>query len=281
MLVGNNNKQYQDDEIGFKDIWQIINKRKVSIFLIFISVLAITILLTIFTPKNYESSALIMSAKIQGQLVEEPEIINVILKQEVTLRELATTLKIPSEKSDSLIKQFEVLTNNETNSELIKIKGFGPTPETAKKITEVVSAFIFSHQEDLMIRFNPDLESEIDLLNEKVEKNEAMINDFEAKIKSLEKTNSQSQGVIAASYINNLMAAKTRKDDLQSQLFNKKRELNFQTQKPQFITSPFLPLEPTGPNKLLNLVLGSILAILVSVSWAFIKEYLDTNKNKI
>lgn len=276
-LLRSNQEFSQEPEINLIDYWHIIWNRRRAIFAIFISVVILTIIITFLSPKTYQSSLLISPAKISNQLLETPEATITIMKQEAILRNLATKLNLPELEATSLIKKFNIKQSNE----FLEIQGLGTTPENAQHISKILGDFIINRQNSLTTQYKLNLETEINVLNNELNKNAATIVELEQEIAKLNNTNSQAQGYIAASYISVRQEAKKRRDEIQNSLNEKLRELNFKTYEAKIEVPPVLPLSPIKPDKFINLISGTILGIFVGIIYAFTAEAIQKNKKVV
>jgi uncharacterized protein involved in exopolysaccharide biosynthesis len=267
----------QEPEINLIDYIRIVWRRKKQIFVIFIAFVIISIIVSLTTPKTYQSSALVTPAKISDQIVEDTGAVIDVLKQETVLRELAQKLDLPELQAFALTEKFKVTQNDG----FWEIQGMGQTQEQAKKMVEVISSFIINRENTIATRFKPDLEAETVLLQDELEKNATNIADLEEKISASSKTISPAQGYIVASYISALQSAKLRRDGLQKEFYDKQQELNFKTQEARIDVPAVLSLKPISSNKKLNLVIGAILGLFFGIFYAFAAEYFTKNKDKI
>jgi len=281
-------KYEQEDEINLIDYIRVIWRRKIAILLIFLGILLITLLITLTTPKIYQSSALIIPAKTSGQnivlnqeasdqSIENIGTIITVLNQEAMLQELAQKLNLPESSALSLANEFKVVQNNN----FWEVRGMSQTPEQAKKIVDVISNFIINRENAIASRFRLDLEAETVLLQNEVDKNATNIANLDKKIVASEKTTSPAQGYIVASYISTRQNAEFRGDELQKELYDKQQELNFQIQESKIEIPAVLSLQPISSNKISNLAISAIIGLFVGIFYAFIAEYWQKNKKKI
>jgi len=262
----NENYQKEELEIDLIDYFKVIWRRRWSFLIVFVIVLVLTVVITILTPKTYQSTALVK----QGETTKLSVLaINSLLKQEKIFKELVKKLDWPESATSDLAKKFKITEKDE----LIEISATERTPEGAKKIAEVISNFIVDYQNKRKVDLEFNLKAELSLLNEQIKKYEKEINELETKINALSKTNSQTQGLIIAIYINAKENLELKKDELARELNQKQQQLNSLTNETKIESPAFLPSSPIKPNKVLNLVIGFILGIFIGLFWIFVTEY--------
>ena len=141
-------QEYQDVE--FKKYWEIIKKRKKSIFIIFLTVFLVGLIFTILTPKTYESSVFLSKTTNYIKITDYKNVI-------------ATQLNIPS-------SQFDLVDLPKEN--LIKVEARGKTPEEAKSITDLVAKTTVDYSEKLSTDLTSFERKRIGEIEEKLKENE-------------------------------------------------------------------------------------------------------------
>jgi len=225
-----------EEEINLKDYWKTIKKRKKEIIAIFGSVVIIAIIIFLLTPKIYASSSLIKIGKFQGSVVEN----------------IKTTTKIIKQSTNS---SFEI--NEAEKEELIEIKGFGETPEKAKKAAEEITALVLTRYKDLFNKYTEIQKQEVQRLKTRIKENENYLKMLNPRM---------------SDYLKNLIEIKGQQDELQKELALNQKELNLNFKESEIISQPVLSSSPFKPNIKLNILVATIIGLFLSVFWAFGKE---------
>ncbi|MDD2646437.1 MAG: Wzz/FepE/Etk N-terminal domain-containing protein [Patescibacteria group bacterium] len=272
----NSQKPYYDEEleINLSDYARVVWRRRKIVSAIFITIIILAITISFLLPKTYQASSLIVPAKISGKTVESLNNVIEVLKQEAVLRELCRQLKIPESNFGYLAGTFKVSISGDS----LEVKAYDSTPQRTKQKIDVINKFIINRENLIASRFKPNLEAEIGLLQEDLIKNADAIADFDVKIKALAGTTSEAQGYITASYIEARQAAKFRWEELQKQLYNKQRELNYLSQESSIDIPPVLPAYPIKPNKRLNVTVAAVFGFIIAICYAFVAESISKKK---
>ena len=233
-------QEYQD--IEFRKYWEIIRKRKKSIFIIFLTVFLVGLILTILTPKTYES--FVVLSKIKKPLTLD------YIKITEHKNAIATQL---NEQLGILPSQFDFVDLPSKN--LIKIEARGKTPEEAKSITDLVAKTTVDYSEKLSTDLTSFERKRIGEIEEKLKENE----NYLKKLKPNE---------ISAILIRN------QQDLLKDQLADWQYKIDPKTQKLEISSPAFLPLKPITPDFKVNLVAYTILGFFLGAIWSFGIEYL-------
>jgi|GEM_PF-6362075 len=248
-------KKYQDEEIGLKDLWQIIKKRSIGILVIFIIVITIAYLITFLTPKKYESLSIIqMANSIKSE--------NIIrdLQQPLTWKELSRIADDLGHEEPITNKDFKVIINDDYQLEIVSL---GNSPEQAKKINEIIGKYIINYQKNEIVERERVENKSLSFLKEKITEIEKEILEIENKI---------NQTINYASAINALQMAKLRKNLFEKELIESQQKFSLALETINVKVPANLPEKSAQPNKKLNLIIGTILGIFAGFSWAFIKE---------
>ena len=226
-------QEYQDVE--FKKYWEIIKKRKKSIFIIFLTVFLVGLILTILTPKTYESSVFLSKTTNYIKITDYKNVI-------------ATQLNIPS-------SQFDLVDLPKEN--LIKVEARGKTPEEAKSITDLVAKTTVDYSEKLSTDLTSFERKRIGEIEEKLKEND----NFLKKLKPNE---------ISAILIRNQQdLLKDQLADWQYKIDSKTQKLEIIS--PAFM--PTSPSKPNLKiNLTASSILGLFLGILWAFSMEYLKK---------
>ena len=238
-------QEYQD--IEFRKYWEIIKKRWRAVLMVALIVLGIGLLLTISSPKKYQSSTLI---KIKEgyfySLFNRPPALRIVNKKQEIISHLNLTandfdlVEIPSES-------------------LLKIESWGETPSQAKNLADLVAKATI----DLNEKLNADLTS---LERKRIEEIKKEIEEIENSLKKLK------PGEISS------VLLKNQRSLLKDQLANWQYQIDSKTQKLEIVSPAFMPTSPSKPNLKSNLIASFILGLFLGILWAFSMEYLKKTK---
>ncbi len=271
----NGQKYYGEElEIDLGDYVRIVWRRRKAVLAIFVTIIILATIYTFLMPKTYQSSALILPAKISDKIVEDPAAVIEILKQESVLIEIAQKFGYSEETVKTLASKFTV----KEASGFLEVRATDPMPQKAKELVDMVSNFIINRENTIVAKFEPDLETEEGFLKDELDKNAANIANLDAQIAASSKVTSDGQGFIAASYIIARQTALIRRDELQKEYYNKQRELNFETQAAQIAVPSVLPVNPIKPNKKLNVLMAAVLGIFIGIGYVFVAESIEKTK---
>ena len=231
-----------ENEVNLKNYWGVIKKRKKEVIAIFGSVIIITIIITLLTPRIYASSSLIKVGKILGPYFQ--------ISQPV--ENIKITFKIIKQSTNS---PFEI--NEVEKEKLIEIKGFGKTPEKAKKAAEEITALVITRYKNLFNKYTKIQKQEIERLEVRIKENENYLKMLNPKM---------------SDYLKNLIELKGQQDELQKEKALNQKELNLNFRESEIISQPVLSSSPFKPNIKLNILVAFIIGLSLSVFWVFLKE---------
>ena len=236
-------QEYQD--IEFRKYWEIIKKRWRAVLMVALIVLGIGLLLTISSPKKYQSSTLI---KIKEgyfySLFNRPPALRIVNKKQEIISHLNLTandfdlVEIPSES-------------------LLKIESWGETPSQAKNLADLVAKATI----DLNEKLNADLTS---LERKRIEEIKKEIEEIENSLKKFKPAEVSS------------ILLENQRSLLEEQIANWQYKIDPKTQKLEIISPASLPSQLSNLKK--NIIFSIFLGFLAGVFWAFGKEYLTKNK---
>ncbi|MCD6471450.1 hypothetical protein J7K86_02905 [bacterium] len=251
METKNSNQKYSEElEIDLGDYLRVIWRRKKPVSAIFVFIIIVVILLTIFMPKTYQASNLIRVAKIDKQVIEP----------------LDTTIKIFSNQPNVKIEK--------VGSDLLEIKGLGKNPEEAKVNSDQAAKKIINYYQSLINQVQQTKNSEIVILQRRIADIDKEIKDLERKTKYTRGI-SDAQARIISAYISVLNDKKYQRNELELQLTEKQNQINTQMESAKVIVASVLPENPIKPNKKVNIAIGVVLALFISIFYAFVAEYFE------
>jgi len=239
-----------ENEVNLKNYWEVIKKRKKEIIAIFGSVIIVAMIITLLTPRTYVSSSLIKVGKILGPYFRAATSFEFQISQPV--ENIKTTTKIIKQSTNS---SFEI--NEAEKEELIEIKGFGETPEKAKKAAEEITALVLTRYKDLFNKYTEIQKQEVQRLKTRIKENENYLKMLNPRM---------------SDYLKNLIEIKGQQDELQKELALNQKELNLNFKESEIISQPVLSSSPFKPNIKLNILVATIIGLFLSVFWAFGKE---------
>lgn len=272
----NNNEMMQaEDEISLFDLWEKLREGRRFVFGgACLGVLVAGLLTVVIAPK-YEATSTLQIATIAGKEIEPATTTLERFKSSPFVQEAAKQAGI--ERLAERISLGDVVIGDYARAQLVKgtslleLKTFGDTPESSKKLNDVLVQQLEQRHEFLGAALKENLVSDIALTKE--------------KLKTVEQELVELSRV---SYVNNpkdaqfspvslLMSQKIQK---QSEMFGLRQQLtNLElmqlppaTQKTQAIESPFVPAKPVSPKKALLLVLGLIGGLLLGILTLFVRD---------
>jgi len=267
-----------EEEIDLREYIKVLIKRKWLILTIFLlSVITAGIVSYLVLPPIYKSSVTFKIAQINDELLfDTNDIENKVksdyvlqkvienLQLDVTLRELASIIKI----------------DNINESAYVRLASESTSPETAREIVlSTVNQFVELNQTfyqikiDLLKKERQSLENQMTLEREKIEEAEKLRLDI-INSEGLSLTEKQIQINLLLNYSTqirenyNLLA--NQYYILENQILNSN---NF-----EIINYPSVPQSPIKPNKKLNLAIAGVLGLFLGVFIAFFTEFWQSNR---
>ncbi|MDD3656689.1 MAG: Wzz/FepE/Etk N-terminal domain-containing protein [Atribacterota bacterium] len=266
-----------EEEIDLREYIKVLIKRKwliLTIFLLLVITAGIVSYLVLLP--IYESSVTFKIAQINDELlfdtndienkVKSDHVLQKVidnLQLDVTLRELASIIKI----------------DNINESGYVRLASESTSPETARDIVlSTVNQFVGLNQTfyqtkiDLLKKEKQSLESQMTLEREKIEEAERLRLDI-INSEGLSLTEKQIQINLLLNYSTqirenyNLLA--NQYYTLENQILNSN---NF-----EIINYPSVPQSPIKPNKKLNLAIAGVLGLFLGVFIAFFTEFWQSN----
>ena len=293
-----------EEEIDLRDYLRVIKQRKKGIIAIFIIVVALAFITNLFIPPTYESKALLKIGSLNKKPLETVHYIKTILQQKDNLSAISQLLNIDQQEVSGLTQDFDI--NEIKDTDLLEIRGRGKTPTESVAVTNAVKDVLLAHHQKLFSGSKEGLELDIKQVEQKIEENQAYINEsqtrlvslqlnqteLEQKINRIESTQSEAQAYIAVAYIeslnyikgqalneqNNLRLLDTQTLNLEKDLQNKKYISTYHTVMTRVEYPAYLPQQQISPNRKINVVIGAVLGLFIGILWAFAIEFFNKEK---
>lgn len=272
----NNNEMMQaEDEISLFDLWEKLREgRQFVLGGACLGVLAAGLALVVIAPK-YEATSILQIATIASKEIEPATTTLERFKSSSFVQEAVKQAGI-----ETLVERLslgDVVIGDYVKAQLVKgtslleLKTFGDTPESSRKLNDILVQQLEQRHEVLGAALKEKLASDIALTKEKLKTVEQEL----AELSQVSYVNNPKD--VQFSPVSLLMSQKIQK---QSEMFGLRQQLtNLElmqlppaTQKTQAIEAPFVPAKPVSPKKILLLVLGLIGGLLLGVLTVFIKD---------
>ena len=259
--------QYRNDEVSLVDLWKVIIRRKVTMFIVFVVIFFFVVLKTIMTSPIYESRSVIQIGKLDKVFIVEPELLAARLKEEYQVGEMLETHNTtPYVSSVSIDKK--------GLSTVLIIKVNDVSAEGASKyLKRVVNKILREHK----IVFDENM----DIRKNRLARIENNISDINTKISNLDvilkKGNATNQMQAATATYVKLLFIRDEIDELR-----KENQLSMLTLKEtKLLREPILQAQKIKPKTTLNIILGLLIGLLVGVILAFIHEFIVNARNEL
>jgi uncharacterized protein involved in exopolysaccharide biosynthesis len=262
------------EEDSLIDLLRVLIKKKYKILSITIGVAVIFLILSVLTPKIYETTTVIEVGTTPWGILDNL----VDLKAKIDNGAYGEMLKDRSQTN----KTFKITTEVPKDSRLLTMKINSSDPEGAKKYLEEINKLILEEHQEKVKMHNGFIDKDIETVEKKINALEAEKKNLEAKIKVLENSISSSVlSQIALSYFQD----KLNSEEQQIQELSFQRN-NFQKQKEaieptKVVKEPTSSSHPIRPDLKINTIFGLIIGLFLGIFWAFFDEYWQKNKNPI
>lgn len=268
------------DEVDLMDYILIIKKRWKFILFFVLIVLIITLNISFFWPKTYESSSVIQLGNIGGEIYSSAESKNLI-ESSIILSPVIEKIYAGNPTNVEQFRKSSLVVDTVSEKmgvvqiqpiSYISIKTIANKPQQAKEINEAIIDQFFNYT-------LPEYETGLKLMTEDLKETEETISQLNldifklnSNIDTLSSQQLSSEGISKATllrnlvfdYTNKLISEKDEKFLIQESL-NKKREF-------KIISYPYVPSERASPSIRFNLSVAFILGLLFSIIIVLIKE---------
>lgn len=246
--------------LNFSDVWNVLMRRRWVFLGTFLSVLAISVLISVLTTPVYESRATIEIGRIAD--------VGVIEKPAITIRRLKEQYRIGDANSVAdYPKLWSVERGGGAEEDLIFIRARAFQSQGAQGfLRSVCSELLNRHQalwnatQERRMAHITQLDREIDLL-------EAQVHSLRPLTEGLE---DRAQAAVVAVERGSLLSSLANLRDEQAE--NTLIMSPVQSYRTRLIKEPTLPTEPAKPRFLLYLVLGVLLGLVLAVFNSFFVE---------
>ena len=273
--MNNNEMMQSEDEISLFDLWEKLREgRQFVLGGACLGGLVAGLALVIITPK-YEATSTLQIATIAGKEIEPATTTLERFKSSPFVVEAAKQAGM-----EAVVEQIGLgdgVVGNYVKAQLVKgtslleLKTSGDTPESSRKLNDVLILQLERRHEVLGAALTEKLASDVALTKEKLKTVEQEL----AELSRVSYVNNPKDAQFSP--VSLLMSQKIQK---QSEMFGLRQQLtNLElmqlppaTQKTQAIEAPFVPAKPVSPKKALLLALGLIGGLLLGVLTVFIRD---------
>lgn len=263
---------YQTDEISLSEIWSILLKRKLLIFIIFGGCLILTGIYLLLAKPVYESRAVIRVGQVgqegsAGSLqnsipLQDPDILVQKLKEEYRVDD-------DSEGARRLPLLSEVINDGKTEEKIITLTARGSSAAQAREfLTGVTDKLLEQHKQ---------------LYDQAIGLQQARLNSLKAQLQQLNETiiqydrriNAGSNSALAAILTLEKAKLAEQRPELERQISELALAMSPLYSRPSYVLrQPTLPVKPVQPKKSLYLALAMVLGLMLGVFAAFFAEFL-------
>lgn len=292
-------------ESNITDMVGLFVRNKWRGFLIVCGVILLGVAMSFLLPKQYQTSELLRLAAIDNHPVESVESIVTFFGTDVALREIASEshLALPEVRDRFVLKGL-----NEGGS--MKIEGYGPTPEEAMAMTQLVSRKILARSQDTYQPARDVFEKEMATLSEEQggireevvrlekvgERLSAEIRFYQSEIAKRADAQSEAQGRIVETYIRLLADAKLQQDGIAQAITSAKQRsvvlaetmqrkqstLNYSLRPPILEAESIMPNASIIPQHLTqNIIYSTVLGVFLAIVWILVQEYHIVRSRKL
>lgn len=258
--------QYEGAEISMVDLWRVIVKRKMTIFVVFIVILLSIVLKAMITPPIYESSSVIHIGSVGGKFVEPPTLLAERLKEEYQIGDFAEN------KFDSC-HILSATIDKKVGSSIVKISASGLSADGAREYLKIVVSNILSQHKTV---YNRMLDSKKNLLasdENNLSEIKTRLLELNPLIEKLKSTNPTHATVILVESIKFLSIRETLEKSISEQ-----KSSIASTQNTQIYRTPTLKPKRIKPNIILYIISGLVLGLFVGIFAAFVQDFVVNSR---
>lgn len=271
----NNNEIQQEEEISLVDLWQKLQDGwRYVVGGAGLGALMAALAIVVMVPK-YEAISTLQIGTVAGKEIEAVTTTLERFKSSAFMLEASKQAGV--EKLTEQISFSGGVIGDYAKTQLIKgtslieLKTTGDTPESARKLNDVLVQQLMGRHDALGAPLKEKLESDIAMTKEKLKAVERELADF-SQIPNL---SSIKDGQFSPASL--LASLKVQK---QQEVFGLRQQLTNldlmkvppATQRTQVIEAPFVPLKPVSPKKTLLVMLGLIGGLLLGVVTVFVRN---------
>ncbi len=264
-------------EIEIVDYFRILWKRK---WLIIFGTMLVVIIaggVSFVLPKTYEATGIVQLGKIEGKLIETPNLIRARIEYNPYAQ-----MFINSSGMDISKKDIRLNVETRGNAGFVRLTAKGPSPNsTSKYIQYIVDDIASSHQEK-MEKFKELKEQNEKELEQRIASLEESINEMEeiARSKSTKTRDNVEKFILQ----NALVGKETLLMDLKSRYLSLKMKdvtsYTFETNL-LFLKTPTNPTQPKVKfNMLVSMIIGLMIFMAISLFLEYNKRERHNNKEK-
>jgi len=270
-----------NEEVELIDYIRVIFKRKLWIFWIFLMAVLLGLIITLVSPKIYESRAIVELGKLNGSTIEGPEELIEVLKEKPALQEIAQLMGIEkaSEQSLGRIKN-DLSIKTKIGTNIIMISAQERSPEKAQETVQATADFIVERHLNIAHEKNLFLQARINEIENQIKSAEDRSKLLQLKIDQLGQPGSEAEAIALGAYLQNQRFALESINDLKSDLGELKIKL-IENKNSYISSSPTLPKRKIKPSLKLNLIVAGLLGIFIGLFWVFLLEWWQINKKKL
>jgi LPS O-antigen subunit length determinant protein (WzzB/FepE family) len=273
--MNENELMQADDEVSLFDLWEKVQGGwRYVLAGAGLGALVSGLAVVMITPK-YEAASTLQIGMIAGKEIEAATTTLERFKSSAFVLEAATQAGV--EKLVERISFGDGAGGDYIKAQLVKgtslveLKTIGDTPESSKKLNDVLVQQLAQRHEVLGAPLKEKLKSDIALTKEKLKSLEIEL----AELSKISIVSTPKDGQFSP--VSLLVSQKIQKQSevfgLRQQLTNlESMQLAPATQKTQAIELPFAPVKPTSPKKILLVTLGLIGGLLIGLVTVFVRD---------
>lgn len=269
-----NNEGMYEDEISLFDLWEKLRAGWKSIFGgACLGGLAAGVVVLVVAPK-YEAASVLQIGLIAGKEIESATMTLERFRSQTFFLEAAKQggFQVAADQvalGEGLVGDY-VKVQILKGTSLLEVKTYGDTPESSKKLNDVLIRQLEQRHDLLGEPLKEKLKSDIALTRER-------LNVVEQELAVLSEVNYKDAKDVQFSPVSLLMSQKIQK---QSEIFGLRRQLTDlelmqiapATQKTQMLEAPFVVMKPVSPKRNLLLTLGLVGGVLLGVFIVLVKN---------
>jgi len=268
-------------EVELIDYIRVILKRKLWVFWSFILFILAGLVITLLMPKIYESRAIVSIGNLNSNLIEGPEELIEVLKENPAFEQIAQLMGIenPSEQDAERIKKnLKIKTKTRTNIMLISAQE--RSPQNAQAIVQATADFIIKRHLTIIQEKNLFLQARIKEIENQIKSAEEQSELLQLKIDQLNQPVTEAQATALVAYLGSRRFVIESINILKSDLSAAKIEL-IENKNSYLSSSPTVPNKKIKPSLKLNLIVAGLLGIFIGLFWVFLLEWWQNNKEKL
>ena len=302
----------QDISLDLFEYIKILWTRKIGVLIVIILFVLAAVIINLLATPTYESRSVVSIGKSNGQKITTLNETQSFFEFYSSLKQIQQKLNYPATMPLSAIKAKFDITNKLASvfsENFIVIRGRDDSPEKAKAIVIAVEEILLENHkirlEDAQKNYEleikkiknnqSDLEQAIKLGEESLKKIDEDIAWYKNEIFKRSNVQSEGQGRIVESYINQLADIKLQKENKLSSINSSKTALKniqvaisqielknkYDSVPTKIESEPILPQTKIAPERTKNVKIAIILAVFAGILYAFAAEFIIKHKAEL